>query len=185
LRELQRLDIGIIGETGGKFTAESDIDKVPQFSARRALEVLGYHDDETLDGYAIPTIEEIEDAMRNRCPLLATIGADTPGTGKVGGRHRTTEAAQNGHYIVVIGIYDAPGPKTRLKIADPANSKITDVDYDLVFYKLRGYWINTEYADPSYDAPNSKSSGSSSDEDSDSYYVEDSNDMENSSDSDY
>jgi hypothetical protein len=199
LRTLQRCSPKIKTATRGHCTGKINLKMIPQYSAREALIALGYPDKGTLDDHAIPTIEEIEDAIHSRCPLLSTIGATIPqGTGKEGKRYLATkEEYEGGHYVIIIGIYDDSDKKKRLKIADPAYATVTDVAYDPVFYEAYGsksFWINTEYADPLYKSAvvgssdsSSEEYSSSSGEDSSSSYEEDSSDSDsgNDSDSDY
>jgi hypothetical protein len=108
-----------------------------QQSASGALMDLGYTNN--VDSDAIPTKDEISEAISKGQPLLANVGTTPLATGK-----KRNEAAQQGHWVVIIGISD---DKNTIDVFDPDDGKVHPVPYDNRIYKPGQYWQNTSYVD--------------------------------------
>lgn len=107
-----------------------------QQSAAGALEDLEYRNN--TDSSALPEAQEIADAINANMPLLAIVGDAPPNP-------NPNPDYQNGHWVVIVGISD---DDATLKVFDPDDGLIHDVDYNDATYHLGSYWQNTSYVDP-------------------------------------
>lgn len=107
-----------------------------QRSAAAALDGLGYTNG--ADGCALPTPDEIRDQMNQDRPLLSIVGNALP-------QGKRNLAAQNGHWVVIVGISQDGGT---LQVFDPEDGQIHNVAYNAQTYQQGSYWQNTSYVDP-------------------------------------
>ncbi len=109
-------------------------------SAAAALAAFGYSN--AADGSAIPTLAEIEDAIKtDGTPLLSCVGQGQPIINQ--GKIKRDLNFQNGHWVVIVGVDVA---KKELHVFDPDSGIIETVAYGALF-KNGQYWKNTSYVD--------------------------------------
>lgn len=106
-----------------------------QQSAAAALEDLGYNNN--IDDHAIPTQQEITDAINDNQPLLAIVGNAPPNPDP-------DPNYQNGHWVVIVGISDN---QANIDVFDPDDGQIHTVAYNAATYQPGAYWQNTSYVD--------------------------------------
>jgi hypothetical protein len=105
-----------------------------QQSAAAALGDLGF--DNNTDSAAIPTQDEITDAINDNQPLLTIVGDAPP---------NPNPNYQNGHWMVIVGISD---DQATISVFDPDDGQIHVVNYNASTYGAGAYWQNTSYVDP-------------------------------------
>jgi papain like cysteine protease AvrRpt2 len=108
-----------------------------QQSASGALMDLGYKNN--ADDQAIPTKGEIRDAINDHKPLLAIVGTTALASGEA-----RNLAAQQGHWVVIIGISD---DQSTIDVFDPSDGNVRPFAYNSRTYKTDQYWQNTSYVD--------------------------------------
>jgi hypothetical protein len=108
-----------------------------QQSASGALTDLGYRNN--VDSDAIPTKDEIKDAMNSGQPLLAIVGTTALASGE-----KRNLAAQQGHWVVITGI---SSDQLTIDVFDPSDGNVHSVAYNSSTYKTGQYWQNTSYVD--------------------------------------
>jgi len=104
-----------------------------QQSASAALWSLKFKNN--TDSAAVPTKQEITDAINANQPLLAIVGDAPPNP-------NPNTAYQNGHWVVIIGINGS-----NISVFDPDDGKVHTVAYNAATYTAGSYWQNTSYVD--------------------------------------